>query len=156
MAMAIEDLERILIEHPFFDGMKQEHMDLLVGCASNARFEGGQFILREGEEANSFYLLRQGQAALEIYTPGRGPLSIQTLGAGEVLGWSWLVPPYRWRFDARAIELTRAIALDGKCLRQKCEEDAELGFELLKRFSQVMVEHLQAARFQLLNVYENG
>ena len=92
-------------------GMKQEHMDLLVGCASNVRFETGQFILREGEEANSFYLLRQGKAALEIHAPGRGPISIQTLGAGEVLGWSWLVPPYRWRFDARATELTRAIAL---------------------------------------------
>lgn len=153
--MTIENLEHILIEHPFFVGMKQEHMDLLVGCASNVRFEAGQFILREGEEANSFYLLRQGKAALEIYAPGRGSISIQTLGAGEVLGWSWLVPPYRWRFDARAIELTRAIALDGKCLRQKCEKDSELGFELLKRFSQVMVEHLQAARFQLLNVYEN-
>jgi CRP/FNR family cyclic AMP-dependent transcriptional regulator len=155
MEMAIENLERILIEHPFFDGMKQEHMDLLVGCASNVRFDAGQFILREGEEANSFYLIRQGKAALEIYAPGRGSISIQTLGAGEVLGWSWLVPPYRWRFDARAIELTRAIALDGKCLRQKCEKDADLGFALLQRFSQVMVEHLQATRLQLLNVYEN-
>ncbi len=153
--MAMENLERILIEHPFFVGMKQQHMNLLVGCASNVRFDAGQFILREGEEANHFYLIRQGKAALEIYAPERGSITIQTLSAGEVLGWSWLVPPYRWRFDARATELTRAIALDGKCLREKCEKDTDLGYELLKRFSQVMVEHLQATRFQLLNVYEN-
>jgi CRP-like cAMP-binding protein len=153
--MAIENLESILIEHPFFANMKKQHMDLLVGCASNVRFDAGQFILREGEEANHFYLLRQGRAALEIYAPERGSITIQTIGAGEVLGWSWLVPPYKWRFDARAVELTRAIALDGKCLREKCEKDTDLGYELLKRFSQVMVEHLQATRFQLLNVYEN-
>jgi len=134
--------------------MEQHHMDLLVGCASNVRFDAGQFILREGEEANRFYLLRQGKVALEIYTPERGSITIQTLGAGEILGWSWLVPPYYWRMDARAIELTRAIALDGKCLRGKCESDHDLGYELLKRFSQVMVEHLTSTRLQLLNVYD--
>ena len=150
----METLERILIEHPFFAGMKEEHMDLLVGCASNVRFDAGQFILREGQEANSFYLLRQGKVALEIYAPDRGSITIQTLGAGEILGWSWLVPPYHWRLDARAIELTRAIALDGKCLREKCEKDHHLGYELLKRFSQVMVEHLTSTRLQLLNVYD--
>lgn len=150
----MENLERILVEHAFFAGMKREHLQLLVGCASNVRFEAGQFILREGEEANEFYLIRHGRVALEVATPARGPLTIQTLGEGEILGWSWLVPPYRWKFDARAVELTRAIALDGKCLRQKSESDYALGYELLKRFSQVMVEHLQAARFQLLNVYE--
>jgi len=151
----METLERILIEHPFFAGMKEEHMDLLVGCASNVRFDAGQFILREGQEANNFYLLRQGKVALDVYAPERGGITIQTLGAGDILGWSWLVPPYRWRFDARAVDLTRAIALDGKCLRQKCENDCCLGYELLKRFTQVMVEHLTATRLQLLNVYDS-
>lgn len=150
----METLERILIEHPFFAGMKEEHMDLLVGCASNVRFDAGQFILREGEEANKFYLIRQGQVALEVHAPGRGSITIQTLGAGEILGWSWLVPPYYWRLDARAVELTRALALDGKCLREKCEKDHDLAYELLKRFSQVMVDHLTATRLQLLNVYD--
>ncbi|HMD98469.1 MAG TPA: cyclic nucleotide-binding domain-containing protein [Terriglobia bacterium] len=151
----METLERILIEHPFFAGMKQEHMELLVGCASNVRFDAGQFILREGQEANNFYLLRQGKVALDVYAPERGGITIQTLGAGDILGWSWLVPPFRWRFDARAVELTRAIALDGKCLRQKCENDCCLGYELMKRFSQVMVDHLTATRLQLLNVYDS-
>ena len=131
-------------------------MNLLVGCASNVRFDAGQFILREGEEANQFYLIRQGQVALEVYAPHRGSITIQTLGAGEILGWSWLVPPYHWRLDARAIELTRALALDGKCLREKCEKDHDLGYEMLKRFSQVMVDHLTSARLQLLNVYESS
>jgi len=150
----METLERILIEHPFFRGMKQEHLHLLVGCASNVRFDAGEFVLREGEEAQNFYLLRHGKVAIEIHTPPRGSITIQTLGEGEILGWSWLVPPYRWQFDARAIELTRAIALDGKCLREKSESDNHLGYELLKRFSQVMAERLQAARLQLLNVYD--
>jgi len=150
----MEDLKNILTTHPFFSGMKPEHLQLLVGCASNARFDAGKFILREGEEANEFYLLRHGKVALEVYAPERGPINIQTLGEGDILGWSWLVPPYRWKFDARVVEMTRAIALDGKCLRQKSESDCQLGYELLKRFSQVMVDHLQAARLQLLNVYD--
>jgi CRP/FNR family cyclic AMP-dependent transcriptional regulator len=150
----METLERILVEHPFFAGMREPHMDLLVGCASNVRFDAGQFILREGEEANKFYLIRQGQVALEVHAPERGSITIQTLGAGEILGWSWLVPPYYWRLDARAVELTRALALDGKCLREKCEKDHDLAYELLKRFSQVMVDHLTATRLQLLNVYD--
>jgi len=150
----METLERILVEHPFFQGMQDEYLKLLAGCASNVRFNAGEFVLREGEEAHQFYLIRHGKVALEVFAPERGSITIQTLGEGEVLGWSWLVPPYRWRFDARAIELTRAIALDGKCLREKSEKDCCLGYELLKRFSQVMVEHLQATRFQLLNVYD--
>lgn len=150
----MEDLKNILTTHPFFSGMKPDHLQLLVGCASNVRFDAGKFILREGEEANEFYLLRHGKVALEVYAPERGPITIQTLGEGEILGWSWLVPPYRWKFDARVIEMTRAIALDGKCLRDKLESDYHLGYELLKRFSQVMVERLQTARFQLLNVYD--
>jgi CRP-like cAMP-binding protein len=151
----MESLERILVEYPFLRGMKEEHMKLLVGCASNVRFDAGKFILREGEEADLFYLIREGNVAIEFSAPERGAIIFQTVGKGEVLGWSWLVPPYRWRFDARAIELTRAIALDGKCLRAKCEGDCCLGYELFKRFSQVMVSRLQAARLQFLNVYEN-
>jgi CRP-like cAMP-binding protein len=99
-------------------------------------------------------LIRHGKVALEVHAPKRGPITIQTLSEGEVLGWSWLVRPYHWHFDARAVEVTRAIALDGECLRQKSENDCCLGYELLKRFSQLMVERLQAARFQLVNIYD--
>jgi CRP-like cAMP-binding protein len=150
----METLEAILAQHPFFDRLEQPHLDLLVGCASNVRFDAGQFILREGEEANHFYLIRHGKVALEIFAGHRGPITVETLEDGDIVGWSWLFPPYRWRFDARAVEITRAIALDGKCLRTKSEQDHDLGYELLKRFARIVEERLQATRLQLLNVYE--
>jgi CRP-like cAMP-binding protein len=149
----METLEPILAEHPFIKGLEPRHVQLIVGCASNMRFEAGQFILREGEEANQFYIIRKGRVALEVFSPEQGPIIIDTLGDGEVLGWSWLIPPYHWRFDARAVELTRAIALDGKCLRNKCEEDHDLAYELLKRFAHLMEERLEATRLQLMDIY---
>lgn len=150
----METLQRILAEHPFIRGLKDQHVELLLGCASNIRFDAGQIVFREGDEANQFYLIREGKMAVELFVPGRGSINVLTLGEGEVLGWSWLVPPYRWRFDARAIEPTRAIALDGKCLREKSEYECDLGYELLKRIAQIMEDRLQATRLQLLNVYE--
>jgi CRP-like cAMP-binding protein len=149
----METLERFLAEHPFFKGLEPKYLKLLVGCASNTRFDAGQVIFRQGEHANQFYLIRHGKVALETYSPERGGLTVQTLDEGNVLGWSWLIEPYCWRFDGRALELTRAIALDGKCLRTKCEEDHDLGYELLKRFSVVMAQRLEATRLQLLDVY---
>jgi CRP/FNR family transcriptional regulator, cyclic AMP receptor protein len=149
----MQTLEPMLAEHPFFKDLDLRYLELIVGCASNVRFDAGQFIFREGQEANQFYLLRHGKVTLEIFVPGRGSLTIQTLREGDVLGWSWLFPPYHWHFDAQAIELTRAIALDGKCLRTKCEEDHALGYELLKRFSHIMMQRLQATRLQLLDIY---
>ena len=150
----MESLEPILAEHPFFKDLEKRYPGLLVGCASNVRFEAGQFLFREGGEANQFYLIRHGLVALEIYAGRRGPITVTTIHAGEVLGWSWLFPPYRWKFDARAVEPIRAIALDGRCLRQKCEDDHSLGYELLKRFSYIMKQRLDATRLQLLNIYE--
>jgi len=138
----MENLERFLAESQFFKGLKKEYLELLTGCASNVRFEAGEVILREGK------------VALEVHAPKRGAIVIQTLGAGEILGRSWLVRPYQWHFDARAVEMTRAIALDGECSRRKSESDCCLGYELLKRFSELMVERLQAARLQLVNVYD--
>jgi len=149
----VETLERILAEHAFFTDLAPEHLRLLVGCAANVRFESGQFLFHADEEANQFFLIRKGKVALEVAPPGGPPLTLQTLGEGEILGWSWLVPPYHWLFDARAIEASLAIALDGKCLRGKCEADHDLGFELLKRFAHIMEERLQATRLQLLDVY---
>ncbi len=152
----IESIETLLLEHPFVKGMDRAHIELITGCASNVRFDPGQWIFRENEEANQFYIIRQGKVALEVYSPERGGLMIDTLGDGEVLGWSWLIPPYHWRFDAKALELTRAIALDGKCLRTKCENDHHLGYELLKRFSSIIEQRLQATRLQLLDLYHDN
>ncbi len=149
----IETLEPILKEHPFFRDFHPEHFRTLVGCASNVRFRDGEVIFRSGEEANHFYLIRQGKIAIEVFVPGQGALTIQTLGAGEVLGWSWLFPPYRWNFDATAKDDTLAFALDGACLRNKCDENHDLGYELMKRFSAIFIERLQATRLQLIDVY---
>lgn len=151
--MEKQTLEKIIVEHPFFADLESYYISLLVNCASNVRFEGGKYILREGEEANQFYLIREGRVAIEIRPPQGKPMIVNTLGAGDVLGWSWLVPPYTWRFAARAVEGTRAIALDAKCLRGKCEQNHDLGYELLKRFSQNIYTMLDATRMQLLDVY---
>jgi len=151
----METLEPILAKHPFLKGLDPRHLKILVGCASNVRFNAGQFLFHEGEEANEFYMIREGKVAVQIQGAERGPITVQTIGEGDVLGWSWLIPPYRWRFDAKALELTRAIALDGKCLRTKSEEDHDLGYELLKRFAGIIVERLEAARLQLLDVYKS-
>jgi CRP/FNR family cyclic AMP-dependent transcriptional regulator len=151
--MTMETLQPIIAEHPFFSDMEDRYIQLLVGCASNVRFDAGHVIFREGEEANQFYVIREGHVALQMATNKRGSLTIMTLGEGDVVGWSWLFPPYRWKFSARALEATRAIALDGKCLRTKSEEDHDLGYELMKRFVRVVEDRLQATRLQLMNIY---
>ena len=149
----METIEPLLAGHPFLKGLAPQHLKTIVGCASNKVFEPGQFLFREDEEANTFYFVRKGRVAVESFSPEHGAITIQTRCDGEVLGWSWLVPPYRWHFDARATEQTRVIALDGKCLREKCEKDHDLGYELMKRFALIIAERLEATRLQLLDVY---
>jgi len=151
----MESLEKILTEHPFIKDLEPRHVKLIVGCASNVVFKAGEFLFREGEDANAFYIIRHGKVIIETYIPEKGSIAIQTRGEGDVTGWSWLLPPYRWHFDARAAELTRAIALDGKCLRGKCEEDHDLGYVLMKKFALIMSGRLSATRMQLLDVYGN-
>jgi CRP/FNR family transcriptional regulator, cyclic AMP receptor protein len=149
----VENLARLLKEHPFLRGIQQRHLEFLTGCAANVRYGAGEFVFKEGQESNAAYLLREGRIALEIAVPGRGPAELQTVEAGEVLGWSWLYPPFRWQFDARAVEPVRAFALDGNCLRAKCEADHDLGYELVKRFLYQVHLRLERTRMQLLDIY---
>jgi CRP/FNR family transcriptional regulator, cyclic AMP receptor protein len=149
-------LEGVLAKHPFFAGLDPRYLEMAVGCASNMRFNAGDFVFREGEEANHFYLIREGKVSLEVFAPGRGSLTIQTLTGGDILGWSWLVPPYKSMFDARAAEMTLAIVLDGKCLRDKCETDHELGYELLKRVTPILGQGLDATRVRLVDIYSSS
>ena len=149
----MENLQRILKEHPFLEGLDDRHIKLLEGCASNVAFKAGEYIFREGDNADKFYIIRHGKTQIETFIPQKGPLAIQTREAGEIMGWSWLIPPYKWHFDARAYELTRAIALDGKCLREKCEQDHDLGYEIMKRFALLIAQRLDATRMQLMDVY---
>jgi CRP/FNR family transcriptional regulator, cyclic AMP receptor protein len=154
--MDIESLAPVLAEHPVLQGLAPAHLELIVGCASNVRFNPGEFIFRAGQEANHFYVVRSGRVSVETFAPQRGAITIETVGDGELLGWSWLIPPFEWHFDARALNLTRAVALDARCLRNKCDADTALGYELLKRFSQVMEQRLEATRLQLLDLYVTG
>jgi len=149
----MKTLEPILSAHPFFKDLDPKYMALITGCASNVRFEAGEFIYRQNEEANSFYIIRQGKVALEVCPPNKRPITVQTISDGEILGWAWLVPPYHWQFDAQAVELTRAIVLDGICLRKKCSEDHSLGYELLSRLLPIVGQNMEAAKIQLLDLY---
>jgi len=151
--MEKENLTEILQQHPFLHGLSEEHMATIIGCASNVRFAESSVLIHEGQLANKFYLIRTGRVALQTEVSGRGPIRIQTVGPGEVLGWSWLIAPYRWHFSAVAVMETRAIALDAACLRNKCEADPHFGYEILKRLTIVMERRVEATRLQLLDVY---
>jgi CRP-like cAMP-binding protein len=148
-----EDLTEILRQHPFLFGLSDEMMHVLIGCASNVRYAEGEYLIHEGEVANNFFMIRTGRVALEIDVVGKPDLRILTTGPGEVLGWSWLISPYRWHFNGVAVVETRAVALDAECLRNKCEGDPLFGYEMLKRLAQVMERRLEATRLQLLDLY---
>jgi CRP/FNR family cyclic AMP-dependent transcriptional regulator len=149
----MQTIDELLEEIDVFRGLADEHLDLIAGCALNRVFADGELLLREGEPANEFFAIRHGTVALETFVPQRGAVTIETLHGGDVLGWSWLFPPHRTVYDARALGVVRTIAFDGGCLRGKAEEDPRLGYDLMKRFTGVVVERLQATRLRLLDVY---
>ena len=146
-------VEHVLQDVPLFDGLNDENMELLTGCARNTRFSTGQYLFREGDAADFFYVVRHGSVSLELFVPTRGAVTIETIDPGEVLGWSWLFAPYRWHFDARALSTVRATSFDAGCLRMKCADDPELGYQLMGRFAQVLIERLQWTRIRLLDLY---
>jgi CRP/FNR family transcriptional regulator, cyclic AMP receptor protein len=139
--------------HPFLAGMNRTQLALLTDCAMATQFKTGQTILREGEFANRFYLIETGKVLLESVSSSGEPLVIETIGAGDLLGWSWMFPPYTWQFTARVVEPTTAIFFYGTILREFCEKDHSLGYQLLKRMSAVMVKRLQAARRQMVDFH---
>ncbi|HVW46418.1 MAG TPA: cyclic nucleotide-binding domain-containing protein [Solirubrobacterales bacterium] len=151
----MQGLEELIAAAPVFAGLAPDQLELVAGCGANRRAEAGEVLFREGDPADLFFLIRAGTIALEVHSPGRGALVIDTLHDGDLVGWSWLFPPYRWRVDGRAVGPAALIAFDGLCLRGKCEADHELGYQLMRRFAAGAIERLQATRFQLLDVYAN-
>lgn len=149
----MKTIEALLAEHRFFKDFPANYLSILKGCGKNVQWESGDILFKEGNPANEFYALREGSIALEIHTPNKGTLTLQTLHAGDVLGWSWLFPPYEWHFDARALEPTRATALDGKCLREKCDKDPAFGYFMMKHFANLLLQRLQTTRVALLESY---
>ena len=149
-------LDEVLRDVPFFAGMSEEQLALIAGCGAHTSFAAGDVLFREGDAADAFYVVRHGTVAIDLHSPTRGALTVETIESGEVIGWSWLIPPHRWHFDARAITPVRATVFDGACLRGKCDDDPALGYDLMKRFAQVFVERLQWTRLRLLDVYGDG
>jgi CRP-like cAMP-binding protein len=147
------DLEAILGGHPFFLGMESDQLVTLASVATSASFAVGNQIIKQGEVADACYLLLEGDAALEIVIPGKGAQVMQTLHAGDILGWSWLFPPYEWTFDAQALTPLRAVRFDAAALREAKAADPVLNSELMERFAEVLVIRLQAARLQLMDLY---
>ncbi|MEK7779977.1 MAG: cyclic nucleotide-binding domain-containing protein [Verrucomicrobiota bacterium] len=139
--------------HPFVRGLSAEALATLGTCAMPVTFEAGQLIFREGETANRFYLLLEGGVQLEAEAPDRPAVPVAELGAGDVLGWSWLFPPYTWNFTARAVTPVKAVFFYGTWLRERSETDVTLGYELMKRTAVVLMQRLQVTRQQLVLSY---
>jgi CRP/FNR family cyclic AMP-dependent transcriptional regulator len=148
----IVGLEGILSEHPFARDLPPEVLQTIAGCCSNAAYHPGDYIFREGEPADHFFMIRQGLVALEIHVPQGPPIVVETLETGEIFGWGWLVPPYKWTNDARASEQVRLLKLDGACLRGKMEVDRALGYEIYKRFLPIMAKRLATTRLRIVEL----
>jgi CRP-like cAMP-binding protein len=151
--MQTESLARSLAEHPLCTGMDAPDLEFLAGCTKNVRFAAGEYLFRESSRADSLFLIREGHVALESATPGRGALKVETLGRGDVIGWSTLFEPYRWHLDGRALEPTLSFAVDGVCLRDKMQREAAFGYEVCRRLLYQVHRRLERARLQQLDVY---
>jgi CRP/FNR family cyclic AMP-dependent transcriptional regulator len=149
----MQTLDHLIRSHPFWQGVNPRYFHILNECAAFAKFGVEQPIFRRGVEAEHFYLICSGQVALETFVPGKGAITIDTLGPGEALGWSWLFPPYRWHFSARSVDFTEMITFSVHELRKHAEENHDFGYELTTRVGQVVLERLQATRLQLLEFY---
>lgn len=148
------ELETAIASHPFFADMSTLHLKVLAEQAMHSRFEAGKVIFEPGDPANRFYAIEQGQIAVESDSSG-DPVLIQILGDGDVLGWSWLYAPYYSHFSGRTLRTTSAIFFYGTRLREACESDHDLGYELMKRITRIVIQRLQATRRQLLETVTN-
>ena len=149
----METLELAIAEHPFGKNLESRYLKMLAAGAASVSFKKDQHIFREGELCDYTFLIITGKVAVDVYSPTKGAITIQTLSDGEVLGWSWLIPPYRKHFDARALEVVHAVTIKGQHLRDLCEKDHDFGYELLKRFIGIVANRLQKTRLQLIDLY---
>ena len=154
--IAAEPMATRVALHPFLVGMNRTQVALLTDCAIAVQFKRGQVIFREGEAANRFYLIETGKVILESSGGAGDPVVIDTIGSGDLLGWSWMFPPHTWHFTARAVDATTAIFFYGTILREYCERDPALGYELLKRMAVVMARRMQAARNKMVAIHHRS
>lgn len=147
--MTVPDLK----SHAFFKGLKPEYIDLIARYAGADSFKPGEYIFKQGDPAHKFYIIGRGHVSIEVKMPDSHPFSIQRLGDGDILGWSWFIAPHQWRFSAQCVDRTEVIVVDGKALKEACEKNHDLGYEIYKRLADVFVQRLEATRHQLLEFY---
>ena len=148
----MEKFEAILAKHAFTKNLDPKHIKAITGCAREVTFQTGQEIMKQGQTADSFYLITHGKVAVQTFVEQKGGVIIQTLDEGDVLGWSWMTPPYQWTFEATAMTLARAVCIDARGVKGKIEQDDELGYQLMKLFATVIAKRLEAARLQVLEL----
>ena len=153
--MTTRDIRDLIVEHSFFAGLGEGAIALIAGCGTLAHFEADGFIFRANDPADYFYVIRSGRVALEVHGPEKGAIVLDVIGQGEIVGASWLFPPYRWELDARVLDDVGAVRFDATCLRGKCDEDPQLGYELMKRLAEIMRRRMNSARMRLLDMYGN-
>ena len=156
MSEADGAITRAMTGHAFLAGASPRTIELFSEGARLEEFETGTLLLREGEHADTLYLLTEGRVAIEIHSPSQGPLTIDIVNPGHVVGLSWAAPPFRWQFDARALEPVQAVALDAPRLFEELATHPEVAAELHRRLSAVMLSRLQATRIRLLDLYANA
>lgn len=149
--MADKSIERIIAEHPFFDGLSKRSLEFLAAHAEKRRVEEDEVLFRHGGKADRFYLVLDGRVTVEVAAIQGPALDLRELGSGDILGWSWLIPPYKWHFQARAEEPAQVLEFDGEAVLERCEKDADFGYDLFKRFSGLMSERLASAREKMMS-----
>ncbi len=145
-----------LNKYVFFKGMKSTHLDLLSNHVTKEVFKANEYIFKENEPASKFFLILKGKISVEMLSPEGKPFSIQTAKEGDILGWSWMIPPHQWKFSARVLEPAEMLIMDGAMLREKSKKDYELGYELFRRLADIFVQRLQATRQQLIMMYHGA
>ena len=153
-ARLMKSLERILLEHPLTRDLDPRHVKTLAGCARKCLLPAGKYLWRQGDEANELYLIRSGEVAVGIVIPHEDLLQVETVGRGEVVGWSWFMAPYHLHFDSCALTRVEALVLEGRRLRQLCERDFELRCELLSRIAPIIVRRLEASQKKLIESHQ--
>jgi CRP/FNR family transcriptional regulator, cyclic AMP receptor protein len=149
----MDTMEPILAAHPFFRGLDPRYLNLILACASRETFKPGEFLCRDEAPATKFYVIHHGRVSVEIYRARRGPVTIQSLGEGEALGWLWFDQPYHWHLDAKALDLTRVISLKVQCLLDTCNRDHDFGYELMRRYAHHLAVQFRVTKLQLADMY---
>ena len=144
-------IEDYLSSHVFFSGLDDSFIKFLSNSARELRIKKGDVLFKQGERADKYYLLRNGRVSVQVPALMGPTLEIQSLGEDQIIGWSWLIPPYRWNFLARATEDSDLLEFDGNAILARCEKDPKFGFELFKRFARLMSERLDAARQKMMD-----